>query len=230
MNHLDEETIELYVLESEEVQDRRAEIEAHLKECAGCMSLSKEIEEYYSEVLAIHEERSKAISQALTVRSIAVKVPTYTEFGPLSQIPKTWPARMVLFVIRHPYVATSGFVGFIVGAIIAAQMLLLPALKDRNPSYARAKDEFLVAYNNEGDVLWKKHIGPGYDWERLLADSAAARKPEQYLATVDVDGDGRREVIAIFYGDLGELLKNVVVCYNADGSQRWTHTVSRKIT
>ncbi len=50
MNHIDEETLELYVLESEEISTRRAEIEAHLRECAGCDALRKEIEEFYSEV------------------------------------------------------------------------------------------------------------------------------------------------------------------------------------
>jgi hypothetical protein len=138
----------------------------------------------------------------------------------------TLPARIVLFIIRHPYVTTSGFVGFFVGAIIAAQMLLLPALKDRNPSYARAKDEFLVVYNKEGDVLWKKHVGSMYDAETLRG----GHEPHEYIATIDVDGDGRQEVVGLFSYQLNWPNANAVMCYNADGTTRWSFEFHRTMT
>jgi len=195
MNHIDEETLELYVLESEEISDRRAEIEAHLRECAGCAALRKEIGEFYSEVQSVREERSKATSQALTLRNVALKVPTYTEFGPLSQIPKSWPARAVLFTIRHPIVSTSGFIAFLIAALLLGMQIKSP--KDLNVAYARAKDEFLVAYNKSGDELWRKHIGTGYDSEKLRT-SPPGYEPDMYLATTDVDGDGKKEIVATF--------------------------------
>ncbi|MGA9364753.1 MAG: hypothetical protein WBW16_10325 [Bacteroidota bacterium] len=229
MNHIDEETLELYVLESEEISTRRAEIEAHLRECAGCEALRKEIEEFYSEVQSIREERSKATSQALTLRNVALKVPTYTEFGPLSQIPKTWPARVVLFAIRHPFVSTSGFIALLIAALLLGMMI--KTAKDLNLAYARAKDEFLVAYNKGGDELWRKHIGPGYDSEKLR--TGPRYEPDKYLVSLDVDGDGKQEVIAAFglYG--GSVLwpmRDAVVCYNADGSNRWVSKLGRKMT
>lgn len=225
MKHPDEQTIELYVLAAAEVTDRRTEIEAHLKECAGCRSLCREIEDFYSEVQAVHEERSRAASQALTVRNMAVRINNYTEFGPLSQIPKTWPARMVLFVFRHPYAATSAFVGVIVGAVLAVQMLLTPpAQKDHDPSYARAKDEFLIVYNKGGEVLWKNHVGIGYDMDRITKDTGF--EPDMYLQVADMDGDGRSEVLAIFRVDP---LNKELICFNADGSDRWRYRFHRKM-
>jgi hypothetical protein len=230
MNHIDEETLELYVLESEEISTRRAEIEAHLRECAGCDALRKEIEEFYSEVQSIREERSKATSQALTLRNVALKVPTYTEFGPLSQIPKTWPARAVLFVIRHPIVSTSGFVALFIAALLLGMQIKTP--KDSNLAYATAKDEFLVAYNKSGDELWRKHIGTGYDSEKLLK-GPATYEPDRYLITVDVKGDGEKEVIAafgLFYSSEHWPMRDAVVCYDGDGSTRWVSKLGRKMT
>jgi hypothetical protein len=230
MNHIDEETLELYVLEAEEISARRGEIEAHLRECAGCDALRKEIEEFYSEVQSIREERSKATSQALTLRNVALKVPTYTEFGPLSQIPKTWPARAVLFVIRHPFVSTSGFVAFFIAAFLLGMQI--KTAKDSKLAYARAKDEFLVVYNKSGDELWKKHIGIGYDAEKLLTGEPKY-EPDKYLVAVDVGGDHDKGVIAAFGLLSGSELwpmRDAVVCYNSDESTRWVTKLGRQMT
>jgi hypothetical protein len=228
MKHPEEEILELFVLESEEVKEQRAEIEAHLKECVGCMSLAEEMKEYYSEVNAVHEERTKAVSQALTVRSIAVRVPTYTEFGPLSQIPKTWPARAILFIIRHPAVSAGGFLAFFAAAVLSISTLY--TLKDKNISYARARDGFLIAYNKEGDVLWRKEAGAGYDMESLKDK----RSPDEYLTTIDVDGDGSLEVIAIYTGfaPIAGVTPpfNSIYCYSKDGTERWKYEIHRNMT
>ncbi|MEK7251489.1 MAG: hypothetical protein AAB209_13820, partial [Bacteroidota bacterium] len=193
MTHIDEHTLELFVLKSNEVEDRRAEIEAHLNECEGCSALHHEMMEYYNQVEQIRDERAQATSQALTVRSMMVKADPFD--ASMSETRKTFPARVVLFIIRHPAVSSISVAALFALALLAPTKTLF---RDSNPAYARAKEEFLVAYSKEGDVLWKKHIGPGYDWEKLSADTVTPRKPDEYLTTIDVDGDGRREVIAIF--------------------------------
>jgi hypothetical protein len=228
MKHIDEETLELYILESDDVADRRAEIASHLKECAACAALLKEIEEYYTQVQDIHQERARATSQALTVRSMAVKVPTYTEFGPLSQIRKTWPAQAMLFVIRHPVVSSTGFLTVFAAAVLAISTLV--TIKDKNVSYARARDGFLVAYNKEGDVLWRKEVDVAYDMENLKGKYDLS----DYLATIDVDGDGTPEVIAIFTGISDSpstaRLRSTIYCYNSDGKERWHYEIHRDMT
>jgi hypothetical protein len=224
MKHIDEETLELYILESDDVADRRAEIASHVKECAACAALLKEIEEYYTQVQDIHQERARATSQALTVRSMAMKVPTYTEFGPLSQIRKTWPAQAMLFVIRHPYTSVTSLAAVFVAALLFA--LQLTTIKDRNPAYARAKDEFLVAYNKQGQELWRKHVGSMYDAETLRG----SHDPHEYIATIDVDGDGRQEVVGIFSYQLNWPNANAVMCYSADGTTRWSFAFHRNMT
>lgn len=46
MNHPDERTIALYVLNARDVEAERAVIARHLEECAGCAAIHKELAEY----------------------------------------------------------------------------------------------------------------------------------------------------------------------------------------
>ncbi len=47
MQHIDEHIIELYVLGSELVEERRDEIERHFAECHGCRALADQIQAFY---------------------------------------------------------------------------------------------------------------------------------------------------------------------------------------
>lgn len=55
-------------------------------------------------------------------------------------------------------------------------------------------------------------------------------EPGDYLVTIDVDGDGKQEVIAQFGMRPEWPAYRGVVCYNADGSQRWRHEFHRAMT
>jgi len=223
MNHIDEEMLELYVLQSRKVENRRGEIEAHLNECAGCEALHREIKEYHAEAEQIREEEARANSQALTVRGMLVKMPPHVERGPMHDVPMTVPVRVVLFIIRHPVGSSIGFVAFCLAGLLALSQLTFE-WKDPSPSYARAKNEFLVAYNKDGDELWKKHIGSSFEIKETVPEN-----PEQLLTVFDVDRDGTNEVLSIFGWAGGNLttLKNVVLCYSADGSERWKYEFHR---
>ncbi len=218
MNHIDEQTLELYLLEAREVNAQREEIKRHLKECAGCAALYKKLREYYGEVEQIKAERAEKRSRALTVQRMIVRIPPFNGRMPISEIPKTFPARVVYLVIQHPVISSTSFLAI----VLATLLLLAPKFekKDLNPSYARAKDEFLIAYNESGDELWKKHIGFGY----------AAIDPSQVLAIEDVDGDGKNEILATFGWIPRSPMLNAVVCYNADGRERWKYEFHRHMT
>jgi hypothetical protein len=213
MNHIDEKTLELYVLDADEVKEQRDGIEGHLNECPGCAALQREMMEYYSEVQKLNDERTKTSTRALTLRSMIVRMP-YTGHGPLQQATATLPARVVLFAIRHYVVSSMSALVLVIAALLA----LYPAKlnTDTNPAYARANNEFLVAYNKEGKEVWRKHVGPGYE--------ASGRPPEEYVATIDVDQDGKNEIIGIF-GSFGlansSFSDNAVMCFNCDGTSRW---------
>lgn len=102
-------------------------------------------------------------------------------------------------------------------------------VKDINPEYARAKDEFLIVYNKIGDVLWRKHIGIGYDLEKLQK-LVHPFYPNEYLQTFDVNGDGKKEVIAIFGMMSGREPNNVIYCYDSEGNELWTYKFNRQMT
>ena len=223
MEHIEEKILELYVLEADEVKDSRSEIELHLKKCAGCASLHQEMMKYYEEVNQIREERAEETSQALTLRSMIVRVPPFADRAPVQHVRATLPARVVLFIIRHPVVSSTTLVAM----FLAGLLLMAPktAIKDSDPAYARAKDEFLIAYNKEGQELWRKHIDREYgiNYNTWI-------KPEYTITTIDVDKDGSNEVLSIRGWLSNKQYRNVVLCFNSDGSERWRYELHRNVT
>jgi hypothetical protein len=115
-------------------------------------------------------------------------------------------------------------------AVVLAFVLPKFLRHDMNPAIARAKSEFLVVSNKQGDELWRKHIGTGYDLSE--GPRWITSHQEEAVTTYDVDGDGSNEVLAIF-GWMSHLLnlpiQRGVLCYNADGTERWRYEVHRNV-
>lgn len=224
MTHVDQHTLELYVLSASEVRQERAEIERHLAACPGCAALLHDIEEYHAEVEEMRQRRIGDKRYALTLRNVVARMPQFAvDRGRLRL-----PARVVVYLVRHPATTLVSL-----ACLVAALLVFLTprtAVKDANPAYARAKEEFLVVYNANGDELWRKHIGPGYDM-KALGVTAHGEMPDQYLKTLDVDGDGSREVITTS-GVAGELDSNAakVLCFRANGSELWKFTQHGEMT
>ncbi len=222
MKHIDEKILELYAMNSEQVQSIRIEIEEHLKVCAGCSTLYEELKEYYSEVEPLLTENFD--EKALIVSS-KMNLPEFTKkHSILTYIENLSPLPVVKFIRYHP-VAT--FISFS-GLVIAILLLLIPytSTKKVNPDYARAKDEYLIAYSIEGEQLWKKHIGVGYDTQNLEALYA---NTDNYLTAYDVNNDGKKEIITIF-GYVKNINKeNQLICYNPDGTEKWKYEFHSQI-
>ncbi len=232
MTHIDEKTLELYVLDSEAVEDRREEIAGHIAGCAACSSLYDEIREYYSEVTDVQNERAKAASQALTVQAVALEAEQVYGAGLPGERKLTMPARFFLFVVRRPVVASAGFVACFGAALLGFMNMFGPSpnadqITDKNPARARAKEEFLVVFNAQGQELWRKHVGQGFDVDYLEARALDFHK---FLVVTDVDGDRENEVVVAFGGIQTWDSSKSVICYNADKSTKWSYKLSRKMT
>lgn len=229
MDHINESILELYVLEATEVFAQRGAIEQHINSCDGCRNLYEEINSYYLDVEQLTEERLQKNTQLITLRSLASKQSIFWNTA-LSQLQKTHPARFVLFVIRHPVTSVMS----LAAAIVLGALFMLPTagVKDTNPDYARAKNEFLRVYNKDGDELWKKKIGIEYDLEQLQTRQHPGSQYylDEYLQTVDVDGDGINEILAVFGMVQKRDDKNAIYCFNADGSERWRYKFNRSMT
>lgn len=229
MNHIDEKTLVQYTLDDEKIKDRQRDIEEHLNSCAGCASLCQEIKQYYDQVDRIRQQQAREVSQALTLRSMIVQAPPYLRYEQIGYRRPTLPARVVFFIVRHPIVSTMSFAALFAGALLLATMKFTPT--DTNPAYARAKDEFLIAYNHEGEKLWSKHVGMGYDFESMLRNDPNV-SIDNLVTTADVDRDGKNEVIAQFGWIPKPLTEKVnsIACYNSNGSERWKYEFHRSMT
>jgi hypothetical protein len=227
--HLDERTIELFVIGSELLKDGRAAVGEHLSRCAGCAALHREISDYYAEVAGLAEEQAKKATLALYAPDRGIRPWAQGDHRLAVSEKSRLPSRFVQSVRRFPIRWASAFV-----AVAAALVFLLPQFfpHDRNPSYARAKDEYLLVYNEQGEELWRKHIGKGYDQGALPAWISA--HPEEALTAFDVDGDGKNEVLAVFGWTslrmVNPPLDNRILCFNADGTERWRYEVHRNIS
>jgi hypothetical protein len=226
--HLDERTIELYVLRSDLLKERRADITRHLDACEGCASLHQEIDDYYTEARKLQEAQAEKAAHALYAPDRAIRPLGFSRTGFAVEKPPSVPQRFVLSVRRYPVQWSAGFMAILVAAMFLPNLLR----RDHIPSYARTKDEFLVVYNRSGVELWRKHVGWGYDAN--VGPGSIASHPERALTTYDVDGDGIPEVLAVFgWTNLRDTIAppaNTILCFNADGSERWRYAVHRQVT
>ncbi len=226
-DHPDERTIELFVLKSDLLKDQRAVIARHLKECAGCAELLREIEEYYAEAGRLQSAQEEKTAHALYAPDRAIKPRDFPQAGVVAK-PISVPQKFVQSIRHHPLRWSAGSL-----AVVAVALFLLPQVftLDRNPAYARGKDEFIIAYNAAGNELWRKYIGEGYDLK--MAPSWITRHTDRALATYDVDGDHQNEILAIFGWTSIQNPKvvwdNTIICLNGDGSERWSYSVHRKV-
>jgi hypothetical protein len=209
MEHLEENILALYVLDAPELKERRAEIAAHLDQCAGCAQLRNEMQHYYADVEVIQAKKDESVYPALQVSSGIARSPRDLDRGPLPSLSRSAAQNLVTSIKTYPVRWSGGF-----ALVVAALLLLIPRLfvLDKNPEYTRAKDEFLIALNKNGDELWRRYIGPGFE---------SATKPVLSMPRVmDLDADGSKEIIVVAPPGPFQL-RGWVGCFNADGSDRW---------
>lgn len=243
-DHITEQTLEIFFLAPQElpVEDRK-NLESHLAECALCREHAQKLEAFYRE-LQETLQTSPSEEDVLLARRLSGRPRLALGEGKPALTPRPdnamdfyrgfiEPYRPPLLQ-RYIHYARTYPLGFTAANLLAAALLALFFVwvkpgKDTNLAYARAKEEFLVVYNRNGEELWKKHIGPDYDQEIFRA-SEFGYDPEDYLKTIDVDGDGKQEIIAIFGMGLTFPMKNTLVCYNDDGTERWKYGFHRQMT
>jgi len=220
MNHIDEQTLELFVLQSGTVEDRRGEIERHLAECHGCRSLAHEIEQFYSDVeIRLREEKGEERSpEKALVRSPRHLEPYYEPYSPPTPYrPPTIVGRFRWIVRRHPIVAGAG--GFALAAALAAIMLFRMGSgpRDKNPSHSHINSQSaaLEIYNRDNEKLWE--VPSGALFQLSLEDY---RRWESRVIITDLDGDGINEVIAAVAPDAKTSPILPLVIFSSDGRVR----------
>jgi hypothetical protein len=197
VTHYDEHIIELYVLRSETVEDRREEIERHLAECHGCRSLALEVERFYDGFEKALGERGagepvNATALTRAPRSLEPYFEPYTAISDLRGASLT--GRMRYFIRRYPIAV--GASGFAFAAALIGFALLRPgrttAPSDTNPAYHHINPEAgtLEIYNRDNQKLWDLPSRGLYN-----ATAEGIQNLESTIKISDLDGDGRNELI-----------------------------------
>ncbi len=208
VEHLKEQELTLYILRAPEMESRRTAIESHLSECAGCSALCNEIRAYYVEVDSLekttHDVDLAVVRPAETV-SRRDKGQTSLRAGLIRRMPEAMLASFKAYPLRW-----SGAFAL----LFAAVLLWVPKMgrSDGVPAIARAKDEFVVVLNQNGNELWKKYVGP--DFETLVRNTGAEPR------IVDIDGKGAKEILVM--NPTGLNLNDAwIESFDEKGIERW---------
>ncbi|MBI1807958.1 MAG: hypothetical protein HYR76_13010 [Ignavibacteria bacterium] len=156
--HIDEVQIELFVLNSPSVGDKRGVISAHLDSCIECKELYESISGFYRDVQndLDGENRLPAISRRdLPVRQPGGRLP---DRASVQQVEMAVPFRAARWVMKHPYVAGSSFVGVL--ALMVAMFLVLPLkTRDTNSVSAEVRGDMMVFLNTRGEQIDQFSLG-----------------------------------------------------------------------
>jgi hypothetical protein len=103
------------------------------------------------------------------------------------------------------------------------------------PAKYRVADDTLFVFGEDGRELWNIHFPQGLHELAYLeaADEARVVKGDDALVRpvptsfkqawlVDLDGDGRNEVLFVVHRD-GELLSGALLCFSPDGEKLWEY-------
>jgi hypothetical protein len=234
MEHIDQHILELFVLGSEKVQSRRAEIESHLEECYGCRSLVEQMEGSYRSVEARFrdlQQRPLAMGEAIE-RNRPKPAPRYEDAAAPARNyrPVTRFQRVQYLVRRHPVIVGSGAF-----AVLAVLGLLLNPVKqssaptDRNPAstHINPAERTLEVLNRRHEVILRLPLADSED-----ALSAASEERGGHTLLADLDDDGVSELITTLRLSDHTGADNVILqAYRGSGeeyfhSARWAESIS----
>ena len=222
MHHIDEHTIELYILGSEVVKEQTAEIEAHLKECHGCRTLAGQMEAFYKQAEGFLQTSLNAVEGNLQQSKALVRVNKaveqyYEPFAPpVRYRPTTIVGKLAYFAKLHPVAAGVG--SFATAAALVGAMLVGTSdlFKDKNPAYPHLNSESAIIeiYNRENQFLWGL---PSKSIYRLTPQQYERFEPNVVIA--DIDGDKRNDVLTILpLGDKSQSVKPLSI-YSSEGKR-----------
>lgn len=237
--HLDEHTIELYVLNPSMLEsDLRRRVAEHLGRCVGCADLEQRFRSFYADVEKELEkppsERVSALAAALLSgrrrslpeRSLVRQSKEIREnldrfSAQSSRRPYPLTRRIAhlirLYPIRIGAVAAVGIAG-----IFAFVFLFKPG-STSNPTFLSVERGVMSVYGENGELLWKKAVA-GIPDGRSDMPVNIGRVEKRYFLLADIDGDGKN--VILLSGPTDPSLKSsfatdTLYCFEGDGSLRW---------
>jgi hypothetical protein len=201
MQHIDQHILELYVLNAASAKSRRAEIEAHLAECAGCRGLVDQMTESYRAVEEKYvelESNAETSEKSLATRRFSSIAPRRPDAMPsISYSPVTNMQRFQYFARQHPLITGgASFAALAALALLANLMFKSPAIKDANPAFVRYNEGSNSAeiLNKANQLLWQI---PSQKISEVVQDEGRSCTP--HIVVDDIDGDGKSEVLTTLW-------------------------------
>ena len=117
----------------------------------------------------------------------------------------------------------------------AAALLIWPLIRpaSRGPASARIVDGELHALDASGHLLWRVSFPEGWAHPPGFAvplEKAGLAWRSNGPIVSDIDGDGQTEVLFVLNTttDNGALMGHRLICFGADGAERWRYTPGRR--
>ncbi len=195
MNHYDDYTLELFVLESPSVAKLRAGIEEHLLECHGCSEMVEEMRQFHTgleEDLRDTREDNAVLPERMTKSHRELQV-LFEEEIPRQVAPSARRlVRFRYFIRRHPVATAAGFFGTAVMFGFFISFLLPRSSGVKTPSDTRFANYHLNPAANSIDVLNKRDE---VLWVLKSNTPVGVEMHAPRIAMCDLHGDGENELL-----------------------------------
>lgn len=222
MKHIDEFTLELYVLDSDKVARQRDEIGEHLRDCEGCRAIFGEMSSFYRDLdtelaktpVPVAGEPARALEkrrqdlsvweEKLTLRGRAF------EPGPVG--------RFTDLVRRNPVLAAGATFAFTALLAVAVVMGSRSLGRDTEPAYTVLNDRTgrLEVRNSENGLLWER---PLRDIHTYIERERNFGLPSAVV--MDFEGDGHREVLTTLHlGGMPQIPTRNLHIFDGEGNFR----------
>ena len=217
MHHIDEHTIELYILGSDLVKEQVAEIETHLEKCHGCCTLAEQMEAFYQNAEAGLDTLSVPGTHKNTALMRSPKDLVYYDIPlgtPIPHRPLTFFGRLAYFTRLHPVVTGVGSFATATAMVVAILIGTSVLFKDKNPFYAHLNSESAIIeiYNRENQMLWGL---PSKSIYRLTPQQYERLEPNVIIA--DMNGDNRNNVLTILPLGAKSMSPNPLTILSSEG-------------
>ncbi len=218
--HIDDHTLELFVLGAKSIQDKRSEIEAHLQACEHCRAYVDKVNGFYTQ---LDENIGKEIlpnpKSALIRRHGDELAPLfYNDAPPVLYRPTTRIEKFRHFVRRHPIATGSGTFAVLAGLAMMLNVINRPVTRiDQNPAYYHYNTEkgLIEIRNSSNHTLWS--LSSQYDLAAVRHDERTSMQTS--TAITDMENDGMNEVLTVL--TIGQESKKVYLrIYNANRTLR----------
>lgn len=235
--HIKESNLELFVYRSGSFSEEESDkILSHLDNCSYCKDIYESYRNLYhgidkglgSESDENDKELAESIIRKFEARQSKKLLPEgrtavqiYDNKVEIVTKPKSFSLQYFIFVARNYPVQSIVFTVIAALALAFITNSIKSISKDENPFYTENEKNFLMVYNKQGELLFKKpSFGiPNLDSKLLSMWEFGGKK---FIEITDVDNDNINEILLTGSSNSGSLFSSdSLYCFNNSGDLLW---------